>query len=157
MSPDSVSPEVRSRMMAGIKCRNTRPEKAVRSAIHKRGFRFRLYCGHLPGTPDLVFPKYRAVIFVHGCFWHGHDCHLFRWPKTREEFWHSKIRSNMERDKNQFRSLVTSGWRVATIWECALKGRARISIDEITDRCTAWLKSDGNQLELNGDDTRSPA
>ena len=157
MSPDTVSPEVRSRMMAGIKGRNTGPEKAVRSAIHRRGFRFRLYRKALPGTPDLVFPKYRAVIFVHGCFWHGHDCHLFRWPKTREEFWRRKILSNIERDQSQFRALTDSGWRVATIWECALKGRARISIEEIADRCTTWLKSGGNQMELSGDDTRSSA
>ena len=154
MSPDTVTPEIRSRMMAGIKGRNTRPEKAVRSAIHKLGFRYRLYYGALPGTPDLVFPKYRAVVFVHGCFWHGHDCHLFKWPKTREEFWRRKILLNKERDQCQFQALTALGWRVTTIWECALKGRTRISIEEIAQRCATWLQSGTKHMELTGDETR---
>ena len=121
MSADRVTPQVRSRMMAGIRGGNTKPELAIRSALHRRGFRFRIHCSDLPGKPDLVFLKYRAVILIHGCFWHGHQCHLFRWPKTREEFWREKIISNMERDQRQFSVLRKDGWRVATIWECALK------------------------------------
>ena len=105
--------------MAGIRSKNTKPELVIRSVLHRRGFRFRLYRRDLPGKPDLVFPKHRAVILIHGCFWHGHGCHLFRWPKTREDFWREKIGSNMERDRRQFYALRDAGWRVATIWECA--------------------------------------
>ena len=76
-----------------------------------------------------MFPQHRAVLLVHGCFWHGHGCHLFKWPKTREQFWRNKIASNVERDHRQFAALVSMGWRVATVWECALKGRNRLSIE----------------------------
>ena len=157
MPADTVTPEVRSRMMAGIRGSDTRPELAIRSALHRRGFRFRLRRRDLPGKPDLVFPKHRAIIFVHGCFWHGHDCHLFRWPKTREDFWRDKITSNAERDRSQLSMLLGGGWRVATIWECALKGRGRLPIGTIAERCAVWLESDGMELELSGDETRLPA
>ena len=110
--------------MAGIRGRNTKPELVIRSVLHRRGFRFRLYRRDLPGKPDLVFPKHRAVIFIHGCFWHGHGCHLFRWPKTREDFWREKIGSNMARDRRQFSALRDAGWRVATIWEWRDEGAA---------------------------------
>ena len=144
-------------MMAGIRGRNTKPEIAVRSALHRRGFRFRLHRGDLPGKPDLVLPKYRAVIFVHGCFWHGHGCHLFRWPKTREEFWRDKISSNVARDRRQFAALREAGWRVATVRECALKGRTRLTVETVTDRCAAWLESGDPELELGGNETRTTA
>lgn len=144
-------------MMAGIRGRNTGPEIAVRSALHRRGYRFRLHRRDLPGKPDLVLPKFRAVILVHGCFWHGHGCHLFRWPKTRKEFWRKKIVSNMERDRQQMSDLRTAGWRVATIRECALKGRARMPVEVVAVRCSAWLESDEATLELTGDETRPAA
>ena len=150
MASDLVTPEIRSRMMAGIKGQNTRPELVIRSALHRRGFRFRIHYRNLPGKPDLVLPKHRAVILIHGCFWHGHDCHLFKWPKTREEFWRKKIMSNMARDRNQFSALREAGWRVATIWECALKGRYRSSVDSVVDDCEAWLLSDQEELCLKG-------
>jgi DNA mismatch endonuclease, patch repair protein len=95
---DIVPKAKRSEMMAGIRGKNTRPEMLVRRALHAHGYRFRLHRKDLPGKPDIVLPKYRAVIFVHGCFWHGHDCHLFKWPKTREDFWIQKIKNNQERD-----------------------------------------------------------
>ena len=154
MSADKVPPEVRSRMMAGIGSRNTKPELEIRSILHQRGFRFRLHRPDLPGKPDIVFPKYQAVILVHGCFWHGHGCHLFRWPKTREEFWRKKISSNMMRDQKQFSALRKAGWRVATIWECALKGRYRLSVETIADTCAEWLLSNESELGLRGDETR---
>ena len=154
MSADIVSPEVRSRMMAGIKGSNTKPEVAVRSALHQRGYRFRLYRKDLPGKPDLVFPKYRAVILIHGCFWHGHDCHLFKWPKTRADFWREKIASNAERDRRQLTDLKKAGWRVATVWECAMKGRSRLPIETVADVCAAWLESDKREMELRCDETR---
>jgi len=144
-------------MMAGIRGKNTKPELAIRSALHRRGFRFRLYRKGLPGKPDLVFPKYRAVIFIHGCFWHGHDCHLFKWPKTHESFWQQKITSNMARDRRQLLSLLGVGWRVATIWECAFKGRTRLSIEAIAERCATWLESNEERMWLIGHEARTVA
>ena len=152
MSADVVTPAVRSRMMAGIRGRDTKPELAIRSALHRQGFRFRLHRRDLPGKPDMVFARYRAVIFVHGCFWHGHDCHLFRWPRTREKFWREKIGSNMQRDRNQIAALLEEGWRIATIWECALKGRSRLPFEEIVENTASWLKSNRKILELTGDE-----
>ncbi len=154
MSADRVPPEVRSRMMVGIGSRNTKPELEIRSMLHQRGFRFRLHRPDLPGKPDIVFPKYRAVILVHGCFWHGHGCHLFQWPKTREDFWRKKIGSNIMRDRKQFSALRKADWRVATIWECALKGRYRLSVETIADTCAEWLLSNESELGLRGDETR---
>lgn len=156
MPADTVSPEVRSRMMAGIKGGNTKPELAVRSALHRRGYRFRLHRKNLPGKPDLVFPRHRAVILVHGCFWHGHDCHLFKWPRTRKNFWREKIASNMERDRRQLTDLRDVGWRVATVWECALKGRDRLPIETVADTCAEWLESDEWEMGLRGIETRLP-
>jgi len=154
MATDIVSSGVRSRMMSGIKGKNTKPEKTVRSSLHRLGFRFRVHRMDLPGKPDIVFPKYRAVIFVHGCFWHGHDCHLFKWPKTRREFWRNKISSNAVRDSRNLSVLADKGWRVATIWECAIKGRTCRTTNAIAERCAAWLVSDEPELRLSGDETR---
>ncbi|WP_250161492.1 very short patch repair endonuclease [Pseudosulfitobacter pseudonitzschiae] len=141
--------------MAGIKGKNTRPELIIRSALHRRGFRFRLHRKDLPGKPDLVFSGRGAVIFVHGCFWHGHDCHLFRWPKSREEFWRGKIGKNMERDRVQYKTLIETGWRIGTVWECALKGKNRLPFENVVDQCAMWLKSDIRTLEVSGDKTRA--
>lgn len=147
---DIVAPDVRSRMMSGIRGRNTKPELALRSALHRRGFRFRLHGSNLPGKPDMVFPKYGAVIFVHGCFWHGHGCHLFKWPKSRSAFWREKISANMNRDQKQLSELTSRGWRVATVWECAIRGRLRLPIDEVAGRCANWLRSVEPELDLRG-------
>ena len=138
--------------MAGIRGRDTKPELAIRSALHRQGFRFRLHRKDLPGKPDMVFARYNAVIFVHGCFWHGHNCNLFKWPRTREKFWQEKITSNIERDRRQKAALLDNGWRVATIWECALKGRARLPFEIIVCNCAAWLSSEEDSLEIAGDD-----
>ena len=140
--------------MAGIRGSNTKPELTIRSALHRQGYRYRLHRKDLPGKPDLVFPRHRAIILVHGCFWHGHCCHLFKWPKTREEFWRNKIASNIERDRRQFAALVSTGWRVATVWECALKGRRRLPIEMVTEACATWLESGERELELSGVETR---
>lgn len=157
MAADTVTSDVRSRMMAGIKGKDTKPEKVVRSALHRLGFRFRIHRKDLPGKPDLAFRKYNAVIFVHGCFWHGHDCHLFRWPKTRSDFWRQKINSNIVRDRKHLSALENGGWRVAIVWECALKGRARLPINTVAERCAEWLESDKRELRLAGDETRTAA
>lgn len=155
MVADFVTPEIRSRMMAGIKGTNTKPELAIRSALHARGFRFRLHCRDMPGTPDIVFPKYRAVVFVHGCFWHGHNCHLFKWPKTRSDFWYDKINSNIARDRKQVHALTQSGWRVGILWECAFKGREKLPLEEIAERCSAWLVSDVSQSGIDSYEART--
>ena len=137
-------------MMSGIRGKNTKPELTIRKALHARGFRYRIHCKDLPGNPDLCLPKYRAVIFVHGCFWHGHDCHLFKWPKTRPEFWQGKIARNRAVDAAAEEKLLAKGWRVATVWECALKGRTRHTVDEVADRLADWLVSDQPSLEVRG-------
>lgn len=155
MAADIVSTTVRSRMMAGIRDKNTRPELAIRTALHRRGFRYRLHRKDLPGKPDLVFSGRKAVIFVHGCFWHGHDCHLFRWPGSREEFWRDKIGTNIERDQLQYQTLVEAGWRIGTVWECALKGKTRLPFDKVVDQCSVWLKSDIKTLDVRGDEARA--
>jgi len=147
---DIVPYDKRRQMMAGISSKNTAPEILIRKALHNAGFRYRLHIAELPGTPDLVFPKYRAVINVNGCFWHGHNCHLFRWPSTRFEFWHQKITDTIRRDSKNNALLLEIDWRVLTIWECALRGKQRLSFDELTDRVIKWLTSDTTCLEITG-------
>lgn len=147
---DIVSGEVRSRMMSGIRGKNTRPEMLIRKALHMAGFRYRLHDTRLPGKPDLVFPKHQAVVFVHGCFWHGHGCHLFRLPATRTEFWQSKIAGNVQRDRRAVEILEGEGWRVATVWECALKGRTRLSFEAVIGNLSTWLRSEQSSLEISG-------
>jgi DNA mismatch endonuclease (patch repair protein) len=116
---DIVSRETRSRMMAAIGPTNTRPELRVRSYLHRAGLRFRLHVKALPGTPDLVFPKHKAVVFVHGCFWHRHGgCRFAATPATRPEFWAAKFASNVARDRRQAELLRAMGWRVLTVFEC---------------------------------------
>jgi len=138
---DVLTAAQRSFNMSRIRGRDTAPELLIRRALHAEGFRYRLHDRKLPGRPDLVFPKYRAVIFVHGCFWHGHDCHLFKWPATRREFWEGKITRNRERDCSAGRALRHNGWRTLTIWECALKGGTRLPAPDITRRCVKFLRS----------------
>ena len=148
--PDIVDAATRSRMMAGIRGRDTRPELLIRRGLHARGFRYRLHVATLPGRPDMVFPSRRAVILIHGCFWHGHDCHLFRWPSTRPEFWQRKIGRNRERDQEVRDSLEASGWRILEIWECALKGKVRRHISEVEERAAAWLRDGIANVEIRG-------
>jgi DNA mismatch endonuclease (patch repair protein) len=135
--------------MSGIRGKNTKPELLIRKALHARGFRYRLHCD-LPGKPDICLPKHRAVILVHGCFWHGHDCHLFKWPGTRPEFWRTKIERNREVDRAAEERLADLGWRVAVVWECALKGRERIRVDRLIDCVAQWLPSTKARLTLTG-------
>lgn len=122
----------------------------IRRALHARGFRYRIHCKDLPGNPDLCFPKHRAVIFVHGCFWHGHDCHLFKWPKTRPEFWKAKIGRNRAIDQSAIEALLHSGWRVGTVWECALKGKTRRLLDGVAEKLDQWLNSERPIMTLEG-------
>lgn len=127
-------------MMSGIRGKDTRPEMIVRKILHSRGFRFRLHRKDLPGRPDIVLPRYRVAIFVQGCFWHGHEnCHLFRLPASRTEFWDEKIGGNKSRDEKNLGLLRAAGWRTLQIWECALKGKSRLGEDEIASRAARFV------------------
>jgi DNA mismatch endonuclease (patch repair protein) len=147
---DVVSSQTRSQMMSGIQGKNTKPEIKIRKALHKRGFRYRLYVKSLPGKPDLVFPKYRAVIQINGCFWHCHNCHLFKWPSTRPEFWQKKILGNRERDIKNILELEKSGWRVLTVWECAVKGIYKQPFELMIEDISKWLITGKASNELSG-------
>lgn len=145
---DIVTPEVRSRMMSGIRSKNTRPEMTVRRGLHAAGFRFRLHDRNLPGTPDMTFPKWKAVVFVHGCFWHGHHCYLFRMPATRQEFWRSKIERNQVNDRNHTHELESAGWRIGIVWECVLRGREKQPLEQVVEQLGQWLISDSPSITL---------
>jgi DNA mismatch endonuclease (patch repair protein) len=112
--------------------------------------RYRLHAKYLPGKPDLVFPRYKAVVFVHGCFWHQHDCHLFTWPATRKDFWREKIGRNVANDDRAAAALLATGWRVATVWECALKGRTRLDFAGAMQRLIGWIQSDEQTITIKG-------
>lgn len=145
---DIVDPFTRSRMMAGIKGRNTKPELLVRSLLHKRGFRYRLHVKDLPGKPDIVLPRYRSVIFVHGCFWHGHQgCHLFKLPATRTEFWQEKILRNQTNDHRAVELLLASNWRVCIVWECSIRG-AKKDPERVVNTIIDWLSGTELCLEI---------
>jgi len=148
---DIVDSATRSRMMSGIRGRDTKPEKLIRRLLHRRGFRFRINRRDLPGKPDIVFPGLRAVVLIHGCFWHGHDCPLFRLPGTRTEFWAAKISGNRTNDARVRQALLDAGWRVGTVWECALRGRQR-DIPGTIDALAEWLRGDAPAIDL-----RAPA
>ncbi|MBL4821252.1 MAG: DNA mismatch endonuclease Vsr [Gammaproteobacteria bacterium] len=128
-------------MMSGIQGKDTKPELIVRKGLFGRGFRYRLHEKQLPGKPDLVFPKYKTVIHVNGCFWHGHDCKLFKWPKSNPAFWKKKINGTIERDKRNHEKLTKAGWRSLTIWECALKNKNSAEINREIDKLAESLLS----------------
>jgi DNA mismatch endonuclease (patch repair protein) len=141
----------RSRNMAAIRSSNTKPEMLVRKAMHAAGLRYRLHVDDLPGKPDLVFPRYRAVVFVNGCFWHRHDCHLFKWPSTRQEFWREKIGRNVINDERAIDALQRDEWRVATVWECALKGRTRLDQTEAMRSLANWVRTEASTITIRGE------
>lgn len=132
--------------MAGIRGRNTRPEMRLRGALHALGLRYRLHARKLPGRPDLVFPRFRAVVFVHGCFWHRHaGCRLTTTPATNAVFWQTKFDGNVERDARNVAALKAAGWRVAVVWECCLRGK---SVAYVAATVRDWLHSDQDTVEL---------
>ena len=148
---DVVDSRTRSRMMSGIRGRDTKPEMVIRRGLHARGYRYRLHSSRLPGKPDLVFPSRRAVVFVHGCFWHGHGCALFKWPTTRHQWWRSKIEATQERDRAVARQLSSDGWRQLRVWECALKGKRRLGAQQVLERAAAWLDGRADDLAIEGE------
>lgn len=147
---DIVDTATRSRLMSGIGARNTRPELQIRSLLHRAGYRYRLHHPGLPGKPDLVFVSRRAVIFVNGCFWHGHRCHLFKWPATRRQWWRDKINATRRRDQRVIQRLIEDDWRVLTVWECALKGRTRHAPEVVAERLGRWLEGRRRIHEITG-------
>lgn len=139
--------------MAGIQGKNTRPELAVRKGLHALGFRYRLHDSRLPGKPDLVLARHRTAIFVNGCFWHGHDCHLFKWPSTRSDWWRAKIEKTRLTDEAARKALLGDGWRVADVWECALKGRTRLPMEEAIGELADWIVNGAtDHLVIRGND-----
>ena len=150
-APDRHTVAQRSYNMSRIRSRDTKPELQLRRALHAAGLRYRLHDRSLAGTPDLVFSGPRVAVFVHGCFWHGHDCALGVMPGTRSGFWEDKIRRNRVRDEASEAALLAAGWRVLTVWECALRGRGRRSADELVGTTKAFLGTGGMSLSLAGD------
>lgn len=143
---DIVSPNVRSRMMAANRRRDTKPELLVRRYLHAQGFRFRLDVRKLPGSPDVVLARHRAAIFVHGCYWHRHKgCRLAATPKSNTKFWREKFDRNVERDERAGVDLLALGWRVAIVWECAL---AKNVVSSNLFRLASWIRCDETNLEL---------
>ena len=136
--------------MAGIRGKDTTPELAIRRELHRRGFRFRIHYGALPGRPDIVLPKYRAVILVHGCFWHRHLCRLFKWPSSNSGKWRSKLEANVVRDAESVDALRRLGWRTLVIWECALKGPHSLSREVVGGLVEQWLISGEQDGEIEG-------
>ena len=141
--PDVVSPQQRSRMMAGIRSKNTKPELQLRRALHRLRLRFRLHDARYPGRPDLLSPRHGAAIFAHGCFWHAHDCPAFKWPATRKDFWLTKISANQRLDQRNIAALHAIGMRVCIVWECALR---KAGADAVAWRVAAWLRREDSAL-----------
>lgn len=146
---DVVSAAVRSRMMSGIKGKNSRPEIMIRRILFAKGYRFRLHRLDLPGKPDIVMQGRKIAIFVHGCFWHAHEgCKYFKMPKTRPEFWTEKLQSNVERDQKSVAKLMDMGWRVLCIWECATRNHA--TVDSLGENISLWIAGDKRFAEIAG-------
>lgn len=150
MMTDTLTGEQRSQRMAAVRQRDTKPEQEVRSLLHRAGFRFRLTDRRLPGSPDIVLRRWRVAVFVNGCFWHGHDCHLYRLPATRTEFWRAKTVANVKRDERVVSELRAAGWRIITVWQCALKGRTRLTPAELSAALVAAVNCNTPQVDLRG-------
>ncbi len=151
---DRISQEARSRNMAAIRGKDTKPEMAVRKSLHRKGFRYRLHVKDLPGKPDIVLPKYRTVVFIHGCFWHRHKgCKNAVMPKTNTVFWQKKLNGNVERDQKNQKMLQRMGWRIIVVWECAVKGNNARETELIVDRIVKWLPGNGKRLVISGRNT----
>lgn len=152
---DRLTPEQRRLNMSRVRATDTAPEMTIRRMLHAHGFRFRLHRRDLPGRPDIVLARRRTAIFVHGCFWHGHDCPLFRLPATRPEFWSAKIDGNRTRDRIAADRLHQVGWRTLTVWECALKGRGRLPADALATAASTFLYGIAESSEIEGTLTKA--
>ena len=149
---DVLTPVQRHRNMAAIRSASTKPERRLRHALWHQGFRYRINDKTLPGRPDIVLPKYRTVIFVHGCFWHGHkDCKYYSVPKTNTEFWMAKVARNQERDQEVWRKLEAKGWSVIIVWECQLN---KANLEETIDRVAGEIVSNGEAYQTAQEERR---
>lgn len=148
---DVLTPEQRRLNMSRIGGRNTAPEMQVRRGLHALGFRYRLHDRRLPGRPDLVFPRHRTAVFVHGCFWHAHGCSMSKMPVTRQKFWQSKLAGNTARDRRAVAAILAGSWRVLVIWDCALRGRMRLGIPEVLKQAASFIRqAKPRSLEITG-------
>ncbi|MCA9468328.1 MAG: DNA mismatch endonuclease Vsr [Nitrospira sp.] len=141
---DTVDKQTRSNIMSSVGQKDTGPEKILRSALHRHGLRYRLHDRTLPGSPDLIFPRYKTAVFVHGCYWHSHGCYRSTVPKTRLEFWTDKFKANKVRDQRKNDLLLDAGWRVLVVWECALVGKSSFPFDKIASKVVGWLNGNDN-------------
>lgn len=137
-------------MMSGIRGRDTKIEIAIRKGLFALGYRYRTDVRSLPGRPDIVLPRWKAAILVHGCFWHAHDCGLYRIPATRPQFWQDKLEGNAARDARNEKALRDAGWRVAVVWECALRGKGVDALNEVTRSLDRWIRGHECMIELRG-------
>lgn len=143
---DVLTSEQRHLNMSRIRGRDTKPEMLIRRGLHARGLRYRLHDRTLPGRPDLVFPRYHAAVFVHGCFWHAHGCILSKLPTTRQDFWRSKLEGNAARDRKAIAELQAAGWRVLVIWECALRGPRRMGEPNVLSCADHFIRENKHVL-----------
>lgn len=144
---DIVTPAVRSRMMSGIRGKDTKPEMHVRRALFAAGYRFRLHRRDLPGAPDIVLPGRRVAIFAHGCFWHMHQgCKNAKLPSTRPDFWREKLEANVHRDQRNIEALLAQGWRVLTVWECATRDQETLA--SLSAALSSWIEGDQQSGEI---------
>jgi DNA mismatch endonuclease (patch repair protein) len=150
---DIVNAETRSRMMSGIRSKNTKPEIIIRKGLFNRGLRYRINDKKVFGKPDIVFKKYKAVVFIHGCFWHGHvGCKNYKIPSSNREFWVNKIDINRKRDGEVLNYLHATGWRICIVWECAVRGKYQLNkIDETVKNIYDWIVSDNIWLEITSE------
>ena len=147
---DFMTPDQRSQAMSKVKGSNTKPEKLIRSCLHRNGFRFRINSPNLPGMPDIVLKKYNTIIFVHGCFWHNHKgCKKSKLPQTRTEFWKNKIAATVRRDQKNISDLVNQGWRIAVVWECGTKKKN--DLESIISKLSEWMiEGESKRIEFSG-------
>ena len=144
---DTVDKATRSKIMSSVGQKNTGPEIKLRKNLHRLGIRYRLNDRKMPGSPDIVFPRYHTVLFVHGCFWHRHGCNASTMPVTNKEYWTTKFTENIERDKRNTGILIENGWRVIVVWECVLKGK-KSNPESVAIEICDWLKTDDSYHEF---------
>ena len=149
---DTVNKTTRSRMMAAIRSKDTRPEVVLRRSLFQLGYRYRLHYRGLPGKPDLVFPKYRTAVFVNGCFWHHHECKDVKMPSTRRAWWRKKLEGNHKRDMAALRSLHEKGWRTLMVWECSMRRQPNpdAAIRKVVSQVSRFLRSKQNSGVISG-------
>jgi len=154
---DTVDKKTRSRIMASVGQRNTGPEMGLRRVLHRQGLRYRLHDKKLPGSPDLIFPRFRTVVFIHGCFWHAHKgCKFATKPSTRKKFWKDKFEANRKRDRRNYEALKKLGWRVLVVWECTIRGLDESGLNQLGLKVVSWIESDLTYGEIGGLIINSP-